>query len=108
MFLHGSDPQEEKQCDIGRNEDDKDEESMNGTSEFLKDRTINKLLLDQIKVPRNQSILPSLLRWIEVGNELGQYQMKAIFTRLEVEKKYAQALEVPLLSCPPSKKTHIS
>lgn len=56
--------------------------------------SINNLLLEQIQVPRNQSLLPAILSWIEGGNELSQYQMKAVFTRLEWQKKFSQALEV--------------
>lgn len=57
-------------------------------------KIIHSSLLQRLKVPRNQCVVPVLQSWIEAGNELGVYEMKIACTRLKCQKKYKQALEV--------------
>eukprot|EP00250_Pteridium_aquilinum_P009949 c19048_g1_i1 orf=256-1857(+) len=73
---------------------DSDEDEKETTKELQHASTINSLLLEHIRVPRNQPIVSVLESWIDAGNDLGVYQMKMIFTRLEWQKKYEQALEL--------------
>lgn len=60
-------------------------------------KIIHSSLLQRLKVPRNQCVVPVLQSWIEAGNELGVYEMKIACTRLKCQKKYKQALEVIFL-----------
>lgn len=52
------------------------------------------LFLERLRVRRHQSVLDGLLEWIKEGNTLERRQIKALFTRLEWQKKFVQALEV--------------